>query len=79
MKKHYSMDSRYVFGDQKQDYVLLAQDEEEAVPHLTGIMATDPMNLQDLVNLLNICPEELIERAKAMNYEMMTGKKRDAA
>lgn len=77
-KKTYSMDSAYVFGKRQQHYVLLAQSEYDAVSHLTGICSTDPFDLKDLVNLLNICPEELIERAKAMTCEQATGERKVA-
>lgn len=76
--KKYSMDHRYIFGKEQPGlYVMLCQYDYETVPHMTNISSTDPIELQDIVNLLNLAPD-MHEKAKAQTYEMMTGKRKVA-
>lgn len=73
--KVYSIENLYRFGMKVEgEYALYVQDENDTDPQMTTIRSHNEIELRELVNLLNLCPQILIERAKRMTNEQVFGK-----
>lgn len=72
MSKFYSVDNAFRFGERQDgEFVLMVKDSDDSEPHMTTVRSYNKFELLDIANLLNLAPEILRSRAKAMT----TGKK----
>lgn len=76
--KTYSFENVYTWGQKHPDqFVMTVQDENDSAPQITTIRSHNELEMRDIVNLWNLAPEGLRNRARQMTSEQTFGKKSD--